>query len=220
MRPSCGDRYLRVDRLVVTATAGEEAHRPSIAQPVRPRGQFAEVASSTNGTGQQSWFAHSCRSSQPIATVAARLSRIAVRSSIRPSISTSFSRARTWRLAVRPRGLPQAQQAGDLVEGETEPLGRLDHLQPGHRVARVQAVSARAAVGVRKQPASLVVAEGLAVDTRGVRELSGAQRHDAANVAHSGQQAMPSAEQASQQVGSQQRFPVLMEVLLEVVMEP
>ena len=53
------------------------------------------------------------------------------------------------------------EEVGDLVEGEPEPLRRLDHLQGDDRLLRVQPVPAEAAVRLGEQAAAFVVAQGL-----------------------------------------------------------
>jgi hypothetical protein len=67
------------------------------------------------------------------------------------------------------------EQAGDLVEGEAEPLRRLDHVEQGDGVGWVEPVPAVRAVRFGQQPAAFVVTQRLDVDAGLFRDLAGAQ---------------------------------------------
>ncbi len=114
--------------------------------------------------GQQSFPAHSCRSSQPASIAATRFSRIGAgpRSVARPPPISPEPR-----LAGRSRGLVCADldQVGHLVQGEAQALRCLDDPQRHDRLLVVEAVAAGAAVRVAQESAPLVVPEGLAVDS-------------------------------------------------------
>lgn len=82
---------------------------------------------------------------------------------------------------IRPAvAVPAAlEQFGDLVEGEAEPLRRLDDAQCDDGFGRVEPVPAEAALRFGKQAAPLVVAQRLSVHPCCRGDLTAAQpAHD------------------------------------------
>src|SRR5581483_10991817 len=67
------------------------------------------------------------------------------------------------------------QQAGDLVQGEPEPLSCLDHPQDRDGLPGIQPVAARSPFRFGEQAASLVVPQRLNSDPGGVGDLAAAQ---------------------------------------------
>ena len=67
------------------------------------------------------------------------------------------------------------EELGDLVQGEPQALGRLDHPQGGHRLFRVEPVASQASVGLGDDAAAFVVAQGLDVDPDRLGDLAGSR---------------------------------------------
>jgi hypothetical protein len=76
-----------------------------------------------------------------------------------------------------PAGVEQFRH---LVEGEAEPLRRLDHPQHGDRLGWVQPVATQGASGLGQQAAPFVVAQRLPIHPGGPGDLAAAQAGHAA----------------------------------------